>query len=140
MATSRLLAERLSDPALNFERHELAGGLHIEAGYLGDGYGRATPSGIAAMAALREHVGFALDTTYSAKAAAALLDLLPRARGPMLFWATKSSAALPPFDAVALAAAPLSLRRWIAGAERELADAGDLPGAYRLLEAAARDG
>lgn len=138
-ATTRLVARLLGDPALEFQRAQLAQGFEVEGRYLGAGYGRPTPSGVRAMSVFREHVDFALDTTYSAKAAAALLDLLPRARGPLLFWSTKSSAALPPFDPAALAAAPRPFKRWIAASERELADEGGLPPGYRCFGPSLRD-
>jgi hypothetical protein len=95
------------------ERGELAAGLVIEGGYLGAGYGRPTASGISAIERLQPF-SRVLDTTYAAKSAAALLDRARGARsGPSLFWSTKSGAALPEISELALAAAPLRMRRWL---------------------------
>ena len=62
--------------------------------YLGPGYGAATDAGAAAQRLLLEEEGIALETTYTAKCMAALLDLAARPpyRGQtMLFWNTYSS-------------------------------------------------
>ena len=63
------------------------------------------------IAAFREGAGFELDTTYSAKAAACALDRA--GGGPVVFWSTKSTAALPPDEPPAIAAAPTRMRRWL---------------------------
>ena len=42
-----------------------------------------------------------------------MLDLAPRTDGPVLFWATKSSAALPSPSAAQLAAIDPVLRTWL---------------------------
>ncbi len=65
--------------------------------FIGKGYGVATEAGTAATHALAE-VGIQLDTTYTAKAAAALLQLVQQESGPVLFWHTLS-AAHPPLPA-----------------------------------------
>jgi D-cysteine desulfhydrase len=62
--------------------------------YLGAGYGSPTDAGLAAQELLLEEEGIALETTYTAKCMAALLDLA--ARPPyhgqtVLFWNTYSS-------------------------------------------------
>ncbi|MFN8644938.1 MAG: hypothetical protein U0802_25935 [Candidatus Binatia bacterium] len=74
----------------------------IERAYLGSAYGAVTEAGVAAQRLLADAEGIDLETTYTAKAMAAMLDP-PRAalyRGqPLLFWNTYSSvdpaAALP---------------------------------------------
>jgi D-cysteine desulfhydrase len=135
-STARLVGELLREPGIG-RALPVADGFEIDGRYLGEGYGRPTADGLAAMSIWRNRVGFDLDTTYSAKAAAALLDRLPRARGPLLFWSTKSSVPLPAVDRAALAALPHGLRRWIIAAERELADRGELPPDHRALMPAA---
>ena len=65
--------------------------------HIGRGYGLATPEAESAIATL-DRIGVHLDTTYTAKAAAALLARSAEARGPVLFWHTLS-AAEPPLPA-----------------------------------------
>ncbi len=110
--TAALLAE-LGGPALPTGRAFFEAGLDVTGRYLGRGYGHPTIAGARAMAHFAAVGGPPLDTTYSAKAAAALLDLRATARGPIVFWSTKSSAALPRTAPDALAAAPERLRRWL---------------------------
>jgi len=114
LRTARLL-ERLGGPDLGLTRNGLGGHLVLEAGYLEDGYGAPSDRGRAAIARFARRDVLQLDTTYSAKAAALALDLLEpqKARGPVLFWATKSSVALPPVDPAALDRAPGWVRRWL---------------------------
>lgn len=73
---------------------------HVEAdrielinGYVGAGYGHPTDAGRQARDLLRTRAGITLDTTYSAKALAALIDRAATAGGgqPWLFWNTYSS-------------------------------------------------
>jgi D-cysteine desulfhydrase len=130
-ATSSLLAALTGDAALRFSAADLGERFHVEGGYLGDGYGRPTEAGAAAMELWRQHVGFSLDTTYSAKSAAAVLDLVRARRGPVVFWSTKSSRPLPAISNDAIAAAPITMRDWIRASERALADRGELPLDYR---------
>ncbi|MEN8375498.1 MAG: pyridoxal-phosphate dependent enzyme [Gemmatimonadota bacterium] len=56
---------------------------------LGGGYGRATEAGDRATAAFAE-AGITLDPTYSAKAAAGMLEIASSTGGPTLFWHTLS--------------------------------------------------
>ena len=63
-------------------------GLEVVHGYLGAGYGHATPEATAAIARARETEDLKLDPVYTAKTMAALLDRLPRAEGPILYWHT----------------------------------------------------
>jgi hypothetical protein len=74
-------------------RAELGAHLHVDGRYLGLGYGRVTSGGLDAMARFTLAGGPPLDTGYSGKSGAAFLDLARSgAAGPLLFWATKSSA------------------------------------------------
>lgn len=63
--------------------------------YFGTGYGEITPAAQAAMTVFAEKTGLALEGTYSGKAAAAFLERLPQAAGPLLFWNTFNSRPLP---------------------------------------------
>jgi D-cysteine desulfhydrase len=68
--------------------------LDLEFGYLGPGYGAVTTEGRAALQLLAETEGIELETTYTAKCLAALLDRArdPALRGrPLLFWNTFSA-------------------------------------------------
>lgn len=115
--TSALLAERVGDASLERSPDELSRGLHIDPRYLGPGYGLATDAGRSAMKRWDAGTDHHLETTYSGKGAAAFVDFartLPR--GPLLFWATKSSASMPPIDRRAIGAAPRGMRRWLARA------------------------
>jgi 1-aminocyclopropane-1-carboxylate deaminase/D-cysteine desulfhydrase-like pyridoxal-dependent ACC family enzyme len=108
------VAELTGDPRLAIPRAELAARLRVIGGHIGRGYGHVTPDGLAAIERFRRHGGPPLDTVYSGKAAAGLLARPDR--GPVLFWATKSSRPLPPVDPGAIAAAPPRMRRWLDGA------------------------
>jgi hypothetical protein len=54
-----------------------------------------------------------LDGVYSGKAAAALLRLHRSGAGPLLFWASKSTATLASPDAAALDSAPRAIADWM---------------------------
>lgn len=58
--------------------------------YFGEGYGVATKKGVLASQKFQA-VGIKLEQTYTAKAAAAFLDLLERHQSPVLFWNTYNS-------------------------------------------------
>jgi D-cysteine desulfhydrase len=90
---------------------ELGAHLAVDGRELGRGYGRMTASARAALAAIS---GPRLDGVYSAKAAAALLRLHRRGVGPLVFWATKSSALAATPSRDALKAAPPALAKWLA--------------------------
>ena len=60
--------------------------LHVDASYIGDGYGHANPAAILAMSVAAE-AGLELELTYTAKAFAAALDLA-RAGKRSAYWAT----------------------------------------------------
>jgi 1-aminocyclopropane-1-carboxylate deaminase/D-cysteine desulfhydrase-like pyridoxal-dependent ACC family enzyme len=74
---------------------ELLARLSVDGNYLGQGYGMVTEAGARAIGRFDAFGRAALDTTYSAKSAAALLDLVERRSGPVLYWATKSGVPLP---------------------------------------------
>ncbi len=65
--------------------------IELRGGYLGDGYGRPTQAGEAALERFGG-LGLGLDPTYTAKTAAAVLDALAAAPGVHLFWHTLSAA------------------------------------------------
>ncbi|MGM0576826.1 MAG: pyridoxal-phosphate dependent enzyme [Myxococcota bacterium] len=88
--------------------------LVVSGRYLGPGYGRVTTGGLEARARFAIADAPALDTTYSAKAGAYLLDHAGGLDGPILFWSTKSSQPLPPADSGAIGRARRDVRRWLA--------------------------
>jgi D-cysteine desulfhydrase len=135
---SRLLARLCSRPELELSRSELAPHLTVTGAYLGRGYGEPTAEGRSAMQLWDLHANHSLDTTYSAKAAAALVAAAQRGpRGPILLWATKSSAPLPEADRLALLDAPRLAREWMVRAERQLEAAGELPPSAPRLDSSA---
>jgi 1-aminocyclopropane-1-carboxylate deaminase/D-cysteine desulfhydrase-like pyridoxal-dependent ACC family enzyme len=77
----------------------------------GSGYGRATPAAQAAHA-VAAHWGLRVETTYTAKALAAVLAR-PRRRGQVVFWNTYSSVPLEGRPRAAIAALPAGLRRML---------------------------
>jgi D-cysteine desulfhydrase len=111
--TSRYLSSLTGAPPASFAA--LYHILTVDPRFFGGGYGRATATGYRATVAFRDAGGPPLDVVYSAKAGAALLALArdPEARGPLLFWATKSSAPLPEAAAEDVASAPRAWRRWL---------------------------
>ncbi len=64
--------------------------LALDTRWLGGGYGYATAAGAAATERLAEH-DVASEPVYTAKAAAALLDLAPKVDGPVLYWQTHNT-------------------------------------------------
>lgn len=114
LRSARRLATRVGAPAP--ERSALAAALRVDGRYLGRGYGHATEAGYAATDRLQAIGDISLDTTYSAKAAAAFLDLARSgADGPILFWSTKNRSILPVVEDQMLANAPDRARRWLDG-------------------------
>lgn len=87
--------------------------LSVHGRYLGWGYGKPTGAGLAVIKSHGGSVSFPLETTYSSKALAGLLDLAPRLEGPLVFWSTKSASPLPELDTSRLEAAPAHVRRWL---------------------------
>jgi len=98
LSLSIAIRRRLREPITRAELARSSAALRIDRAYLGDGYGRPTRDGDAAMA-LGALEGLTIDPTYTAKAlAAALGEARKRTRGAtVLFWNTLSSAA--PFEA-----------------------------------------
>lgn len=119
--TSELLAELTSRPELRLSRKELTLGLEIDNAELGAGYGYATARGGNATALFERQGLGGLDSTYSAKAAAAFLrGARTHPKEPLLFWMTKSSAPLPVVSSQDLAQAPRAARRWMESADAQL--------------------
>jgi D-cysteine desulfhydrase len=106
--------ERLANLRVAIDLPELIARLVVDPHELGPGYGRATPASIEAMAALDGAPR--LDGVYSAKAAVALLRLQRRGIGPLLFWASKSSALVAEPDLARMRAAPQAIARWLSRA------------------------
>jgi len=112
--SARLLESLVGAPA-RLRWDTLRSTLDVDGGQLGGGYGRVTARGWRALEAFRAAGGPPLDVVYSAKSAASLMALRERERGPLLYWATKSSAPLGCADAADLAEAPVRLRHWLDG-------------------------
>ena len=70
----------------------------FRAGYLGEGYARSNEKTDAAVALAAAQLGLQLETTYTGKAFAALLDDLGDRGGDVLFWNTYNSRPLPDPD------------------------------------------
>jgi D-cysteine desulfhydrase len=113
LQTLRLLA-RLGGPELRVDLARVRAGLDVDGEQIRGGYGRITARGERVRLRFARHGGPPLDIVYSAKSAASLVDLVPATRGPVLFWATKSSCPLPRATAADLAAAPAPMQRWLA--------------------------
>lgn len=118
--TSSLLASLTGDDRLRFEARALASRLEVDGSELGRGYGRSTPSGLEAIRLLRETEGLDVDTTYAAKSAAGAIARVRRGlEGPLVYWATKSTAPLPAVSESDWRWAPPRMTRWIEKAERQ---------------------
>ena len=105
--------EQLGGPRVAIGLGELASRLVIDGRELGPGYGSPTPRSEAAMQAITALHGPRLDGVYSAKAAAALLRLHRAGAGPLMFWASKSTAALAAPSRAAVDHAPAAIGRWL---------------------------
>jgi D-cysteine desulfhydrase len=88
-------------------------GLQVEGSWLGPGFGRESAAGSEAQAMIADLEGLRLDPVYTAKSMAALIGLSQGGRlpGPVLFWHTYNSIALPDPDPGAAARIPAALRR-----------------------------
>jgi D-cysteine desulfhydrase len=86
--------------------------LLVDRREIGGGYGKTTPRGLAALA-VATPAWPRLDGVYSGKAMAAALRLHRNGVGPLMFWATKSTAVLPSPSADALRPAPKEIVRWL---------------------------
>ncbi|MDB4960772.1 MAG: 1-aminocyclopropane-carboxylate deaminase [Myxococcales bacterium] len=100
----------LGGPRVAIGLRELVSRLVVDGRELGDGYGRPTPRSTTAIETLH---GPRLDGVYSAKAAAAMLRLHREGVGPLVFWATKSTATLEPPSVDQLGGAPRPLVDWL---------------------------
>jgi D-cysteine desulfhydrase len=67
----------------------------LEPDYFGGEYGRVTPEGRAAVELMKKTEGIKLETTYTGKTLAAMLDFVKRDKSldgaPVLFWNTYNS-------------------------------------------------
>lgn len=129
-----LLASMTGDRRHAFDAHTLGATLTVTGRHLGFGYGHATREGKRAKALFDDALGWALDTTYSAKAVAGALEIAGRAGGPVLYWSTKSTMPLPAVSNDALQNAPKRMKRWISRAEAGLCARGELPFGYVRLD------
>jgi D-cysteine desulfhydrase len=121
-ATSRLLARLSGDEGAALSYRELRPWLTVDGRFLGAGYGHSTWAGRRAIEHFRAVPELELDPTYSGKAAAALLERVRRgARGPLLFWSTKSSVPLPEVQRAELTSVPFLMQVWLQWAELSLA-------------------
>jgi D-cysteine desulfhydrase len=111
--------EQLGGPPVAIGLAGLIGRLVIDGRELGPGYGRVTPRCTAAMRVMHGAQGPRLDGVYAGKAAATLLRLHRAGVGPLVFWASKSSATLAPGPLAddVLRNAPPAIARWLQRAE-----------------------
>jgi len=90
--TARLM--RKHDPSAP-EMTFTASDFDLELDFFGGEYGRVTPEGRAAVDLLKKTEGIALETTYTGKALAAMLDFVKKGKSPdgapLLFWNTYNS-------------------------------------------------
>ncbi|HEX2732774.1 MAG TPA: pyridoxal-phosphate dependent enzyme [Polyangiaceae bacterium] len=110
--TALYLANATGRHELAFSKRELSQALHVDPGFLGAGYGRPLAAGRATARVLGQF-GDTLDSTYSLKAAGALLEVARASDEVVLFWATKSSAPLPAVPNDWLHAQPSFVKRWV---------------------------
>jgi D-cysteine desulfhydrase len=122
--TARLVHELSAGRVPLFGPRLLGAHFEVDGRYLGPGYGEPSEAGNEAEA-LWQRMGYpALDGTYSAKSAARVVSgLRAHEPGPTLFWATKSSAPLPPprISQVGNAESrvvPERMRAWLLSAEQ----------------------
>ncbi len=108
--TSCYLYSMTRDPRVLVSRRKLSDRLRVDTDQLGVGYGYPTKSGLNAMVCFPD---LKLDTTYSAKAAAALIHNKQNLHGCSLFWATKSSVPLPQPDNQRIVKAPNVMVAWL---------------------------
>jgi D-cysteine desulfhydrase len=113
---STLLSELVGDAALRMRSRDFDARFVVDGRFLGPGYGYATPEGRQAVELFRRVGREELETTYTGKAAAALVDLVRNgAKGPTLFWATQSSTH--PADEDLPSSAPRAVVRWVRNGE-----------------------
>ncbi len=106
--------EALGGPHVDAALRRVLAMLTVDGAEIGAGYGHATPRTDTAARALAPSDA-QLDGVYAAKAAAALLRLHARdaGDGPLLLWASKSTAPLATPSPEALRQAPAALVRWL---------------------------
>ncbi|MDJ0812297.1 MAG: pyridoxal-phosphate dependent enzyme [Woeseiaceae bacterium] len=87
----------------------------FRTGYLGDGYAKSNAATDAAVALALEQLDLPLETTYTGKAMAALIDDLKNGPGNVLFWNTYNSRQLsdPALDAAAEAVLPKAFQLYL---------------------------
>lgn len=117
LARASLARMRRSDPAIP-DVEIRANDFPIERAQLGLGYGASTPAAERACA-FAQAAGLALETTYSAKCLAAIVERVERGdtAGPVLFWNTYNAAdprAAAPHEAPS--PLPPMIERWLAAA------------------------
>jgi 1-aminocyclopropane-1-carboxylate deaminase/D-cysteine desulfhydrase-like pyridoxal-dependent ACC family enzyme len=96
-ACVRRIRKQGSDLALASDLAGIRRRLTMDARFLGGGYARPTEAGAEAIETAREHVGIALDPTYTAKTfASALWHVRSRRYERVLYWHTLSSAPIEP--------------------------------------------
>jgi D-cysteine desulfhydrase len=123
---ARLLHELSAGTTPFWDQRELGARFEVDGRFLGPGYGEPSASGNEAEAIWRRLGLPALDSTYSAKAAARVVSALrAREAGPVLFWSTKSSVPLPSLDEpktkdIPTTSMPPRIRAWLFRAERTL--------------------
>ncbi len=97
-ACTPAVVKRLQDYALREMRRQglrpalqKAPAIILDGNYFGAGYGHGSEAASAAIRKMQAATGLSLESTYSGKAAAAFLDSLQSATGPVLFWNTFNS-------------------------------------------------
>jgi D-cysteine desulfhydrase len=94
-STMRFLKKQSNEiPDIEFNIDEI----HLEHGFAGPTYGSITEAGRKAVALIQEQEGIELETTYTGKALACMLNFIRKGDikdGPVLFWNTYSSAQQP---------------------------------------------
>ncbi len=112
--TSKYLASMIGS-AGEFGHRELRSIVTLDRNYYGGGYGKPTSPGAEARRLFDETGGPPLDCVYTEKSAAAFIaHARRRDPGPLMYWATRTSASLPtPTDEQLDAVDPV-IRRWLA--------------------------
>ena len=105
--------ERLLGAPGIVDKRSLAAHVKVVGGFLGKGYGYPTDSGRRAIAAMAQAQGPQLDVVYTGKAVAAMLAARKDVGEPVLFWATKSTAALPKPTPNDIAGLPGAMQSWL---------------------------
>lgn len=110
--TRRYLQE-LGGPDLQRALHPVVQRLQLDRRWVGRGYGHVTQSGRQAITTFAAAGLPGLDTTYSAKAGASVLDRLDSGSERILWWFTKSAAPLGAGAQLLPQATPQYLARWL---------------------------